>query len=91
MSKSKSRPRPEPTVATPFEQARDEMFQHIMNCEVIGSDAEHQAEWFEGTINYLAERYHELGERELKDLRVLGERFAQPPKRAAAQPATSAA
>ena len=80
MSKSKSRPRPEPTVATPFEQARDEMFQHIMNCEVIGSDTEHQAEWFEGTINYLAERSHELGER-----------FAQPPKRAAAQPATSAA
>ena len=91
MSKSKSRPRPEPTVATPFEQARDEMFQHIMRCEVIGSDSEHQAEWFEGTMSYLGERYHELGERELKDLRVLGERFAQPPKSAAAQPATSAA
>lgn len=91
MSKAKSRPRSEPNVQSPFEQARDEMFQHIMRCEVIGADAEHQAEWFEGTMSYLGERYHELGEKELKDLRVLGERFAQPPKSAAQQPATSVA
>ena len=91
MSKAKSRPRAEPNLASPFEQARDEMFQHIMRCEVIGADAQHQSEWFAGTMSYLGERYHELGETELKDLRVLGERFAQPPKSAAPQPTASVA
>lgn len=65
---------------TPFEQARDELFQHIMTCGVVGADAEHQHEWFEDTMKYFAERYPELSENHLKDLRKLGERFAQPPK-----------
>jgi hypothetical protein len=29
---------------------------------------------------YLTERYHELKPSEMEELRVLGERFAQPPK-----------
>ena len=91
MAKPKSRPRPEANVPSAFDQARDELFQHIMRCEVIGADAEHQAEWFSETLAYFGERYHELGERELADLRTLGERFAQPPKAAAAPAASSAA
>jgi hypothetical protein len=31
-------------------------------------------------MDYLAERYHELAPSEVGELRVLGERFAQPPK-----------
>jgi hypothetical protein len=31
-------------------------------------------------MGYLAERYHELSRSEIDELRVLGERFAQPPK-----------
>lgn len=79
MAKAKSK-RSSPASPTPFEQARDELFQHIMTCEVIGADREHQQEWFEETSKYLAARYPELGEPELKELRKLGERFAQPPK-----------
>jgi len=90
MAKPKSRPRPEANVPSAFDQARDELFQHIMRCEVIGADTEHQAEWFGETLAYFGERYHELGERELAELRTLGERFAQPPK-AAPAPATSSA
>jgi len=31
-------------------------------------------------MDYLTERYHELSPSEVGELRVLGERFAQPPK-----------
>jgi hypothetical protein len=67
---------------TPFEQARDELFQHIIRCGVIGADIEHQAEWFNDTMQYLEERYPELSETQMTELRTLGDRFAQPPKAA---------
>lgn len=79
MAKPKSR-KAGPAVPTPFEEARDELFQHIMQCGVVGADSEHQHEWFEETLKYLGERYPELGELQVKELRKLGERFAQPPK-----------
>ena len=65
---------------TPFEEARDEMFQHIMKCGVIEATPEDQKEWFDGTMTYLSERYHELSPRQIAELRVLGERFSQPAK-----------
>ena len=80
MAKQKSRRRRAVAEKTVFEQARDELFQHIMRCGVIGAEPEHQVEWFDDTMRYLSERYHELAEGELKDLRTLGERFAAPPK-----------
>jgi hypothetical protein len=81
MSK-KNRQRREVTPPTPFDQARDELFQQIMRCEVIGAAPEHQGEWFTETMAYFADRYPELKPADIKDLRVLGERFVQPPKRA---------
>ena len=65
---------------TPFDQARDEIFQHIIRCCVIGSAPEHQKEWFDQTIEYLEDRYHELSEAQVTELRTLGERFCQTPK-----------
>jgi hypothetical protein len=73
---------------SPFEEARDELFQHVMQCGVIGAEPEHQKEWFDNTVSYLTERYPELSPTQMQELRTLGERFAQPPKR---QAATSAA
>ena len=75
---------------SPFDQARDELFQHIMRCGVVGCEPEHMTEWFDETMKYMAERYHELGKKELTDLRVLGERFAQPAKRSEQTPAPTA-
>jgi hypothetical protein len=69
------------TQPSPFDQARDELFQHIMRCGVIGSEEEHMKEWFDETMTYLAERYHELNKKEVADLRTLGERFAAPTKK----------
>jgi len=81
MKTQKNRYRRNETPApTPFQEARDEMFQHIMKCGVIGSAPEDQQEWFDGTMAYLADRYHELGPKEIAELRVLGERFVQPAK-----------
>jgi hypothetical protein len=69
-----------PAAPTPFEEARDELFQQIMRCGVIGAAAAHQEEWFRETMAYLGDRYHELSPTELADLRTLGDRFVQPPK-----------
>jgi hypothetical protein len=65
---------------SPFAQARDELFQHIISCGVVGAEPDHQKEWFDETMTYMADRFHELDKRELGELRTLGERFAQPAK-----------
>ncbi|HMA19204.1 MAG TPA: hypothetical protein VKO87_00305 [Gemmatimonadaceae bacterium] len=81
MSKQKPRyTRSAPQAVTPFEEARDEMFQHIMKCGVIGATPDDQKDWFDATMTYLAERYHELSPKQISELRVLGERFSQPAK-----------
>lgn len=80
MTKLKQRPRRDVTQPTPYEEARDEMFQHIMQCGVIGSHPDDQKEWFDNTIQYMTSRYPELNAVQVKDLRTLGERFAQPPR-----------
>ena len=74
------RPSNEPS---PKDQARDELFQHIISCGVVGCDPAHQREWFDETMQYFTERYHELSAVEIAELRTLGERFAQPPRSAA--------
>lgn len=66
---------------TPFTQARDELFQHIISCAVVGAEPTDQKVWFDDTMAYMADRFHELDKRELGELRTLGERFAQPAKR----------
>jgi len=81
MNKQKNRfHKPPPRTAGPFEAARDELFQHIMRCGVIGSELTDQKEWFDNTLQYLEDRYHEISAADLGELRLLGERFAAPAK-----------
>ena len=81
MSTKKSpRPQRDTTGPSPFAQARDELFQHIIGCDVVGADPAHQKEWFDETMAYMSERFHELDSATLSELRTLGERFAQPAK-----------
>ncbi|PYP29996.1 MAG: hypothetical protein DMD47_10740 [Gemmatimonadetes bacterium] len=77
MAKKRSEPR---RVSTPtqFEQARDELFSHILRCGVLEAAPEHQKEWFDDTMLYLTDRYPELREPEIAELRVLGERYCRP-------------
>ncbi len=67
-----------PTERNAFEQARDELYSHILRCGVIEADPEHQKDWFDDTMDYLTDRYAGLTEDELTRLRDLGERFCQP-------------
>jgi hypothetical protein len=80
-----------PVEPSPFEQARDELFQHIMRCGVVGAEPEHVEEWFVETIKYMTERFPELSEQQITELQTLGKRFAQPPKARAETDAASAA
>lgn len=81
MAKTKNRMSKAPTAPSPFEEARDELFQHIMRCGVVGSNPEDQAEWFQETMAYMTERYPELSPEQIGELQQLGQRFAQPPKK----------
>lgn len=81
MAKQKNRTMKAPATPSPFEEARDELFQHIMRCGVVGSDPEHQEEWFNDTMAYMTDRYPELSPEQMAELRKLGTRFAQPPKK----------
>lgn len=80
MAKQKNRSKT-PTLPTPFEEARDELFQHIMRCGVVESAPEDQGEWFNATMQYMTDRFPELSGDQISELRKLGERFAQPPKK----------
>ena len=61
-----------------FEQARDELFSHILRCGVLEAVPQDQREWFDDTMEYLEERYEGLTPKELANLRELGERYCQP-------------
>jgi hypothetical protein len=80
-----------PAEPSPFEQARDELFQHIMRCGVVGAQPEHIEEWFADTIKYMSDRFPELSEQQVAELKTLGLRFAQPPKSRTESNAASAA
>jgi hypothetical protein len=67
--------------AASFTQARDELFSHILRCGVIDALPEHQKDWFDDTMGYVAERYEDLSKEELGQLRMLGERYCQPVRR----------
>ncbi len=75
---SKKKTRRETATATTFDQARDELFSHILRCQVLEALPEHQKEWFDDTMQYIGERYHDLAEEQVTQLRQLGERFCQP-------------
>lgn len=81
---TKKKIRRAPTVASTFDQARDELFSHILRCGVIEALPEHQKEWFDDTMQYLTERYEDLTDVELNSLRELGERYCQPVRRTTA-------
>jgi len=67
-----------PYIPTTFEQARDELFSHILRCGVLEAAEEHRTDWFDDTMDYLAERYDALTDGELNELRTLGERYCRP-------------
>ena len=79
---NKKKPQRDPE-AVSFAQARDELFSHILRCGVIDALPEHQKDWFDDTMQYIADRYEDLSKEQLAQLRTLGERYCQPVQRRA--------
>ena len=61
-----------------LERARDELFSHINRCDVLKAAEGEQREWMDETIDYIRERYPDLGEVDLSGLHEIGTRFCQP-------------
>ena len=59
-------------------RARDELFSHINRCGVLQATTEDRDVWMSETIEYLGERYPDLEDADLSDLRAVGIRFCQP-------------
>jgi hypothetical protein len=76
LTKKKAAPRT-PAMPTALDQARDELFSHILRCGVLDAATEHQKEWLDDTMQYIGERYA-LTPDQLAQVRVLGDRFCQP-------------
>jgi len=87
MTKKKT-PRSAPPAS--FDQARDELFSHILRCGVMEAEPEHQKDWFDDTMQYLTERYTDLAQEDLATLRTLGERYCRPVVQRQAEPVGSA-
>ena len=75
---------------TALDQARDELFSHILRCGVLEAAAEHQKEWMDDTMQYIGERYS-LTPEQLTQVRALGDRFCQPVVKRTATPAAGPA
>lgn len=79
---SNNRPRKQagraPAAPSAQDQARDELFSHILRCGVLEAEPQHQKEWMDDTMQYLADRYNDLTEEQLAEVRVLGERYCRP-------------
>ncbi|MDX2208630.1 MAG: hypothetical protein SFU57_13415 [Gemmatimonadales bacterium] len=78
MTKKKAAPRTPAAAPSALDQARDELFSHILRCGVLEADPEHQKEWMDDTMQYVTDRYPDLKAEQLATVRTLGERFCQP-------------
>ena len=61
-----------------FAQARDELFSHINRCGVLSATDDDRTTWMTETIDYIGERYPDLGDPDLRELHAVGIRFCQP-------------
>lgn len=60
------------------ERARDELFSHINRCGVLQAADGDQEQWLAETMDYLAERYPDLEESDLRELYNVGLTFCRP-------------
>lgn len=63
---------------TAIDRARDELFSQIRHCGVLEATGDQRDNWFRDTMQYMAERYPELGTDDLGQLEELGRRYCQP-------------
>ncbi|MEJ2203989.1 MAG: hypothetical protein P8170_07755 [Gemmatimonadota bacterium] len=55
--------------------ARDELFSHVIRCDVLEAHMSARLEWLEETLDYMRLRYPQLTDLQAEQLDVLGQRF----------------
>lgn len=63
---------------TDLDRARDELMSHVIRCEVLEATMEHRVEWLNDTLDYMAERYPQLGDLQMAQLEMMGRQFIKP-------------
>ncbi len=63
---------------TLLDRARDELFSHVIRCEVLEAHMDDRKDWLADTMDFMAHRYPQLSEIELAQLEVMGQRFIKP-------------
>ena len=63
---------------TPMDRARDELFSHVIRCDVLDAHMEDRLEWLDETMDFMAQRHPHLTDLQLAQLEVLGRRFIKP-------------
>lgn len=63
---------------TPLDIARDELFSHVIRCDVLEATLDDREEWLGETMEYMADRHPHLTGIELAQLEVMGSRFIKP-------------
>ncbi len=63
---------------TLLDRARDELFSHVIRCDVLEAHMDDRKDWLNDTMDFMAHRYPQLNEIELAQLEVMGQRFIKP-------------
>jgi hypothetical protein len=63
---------------TLLDRARDELFSHVIRCEVLEAHMDDRKDWLADTMDFMAHRYPQLSEIQLAQLEVMGQRFIKP-------------
>lgn len=61
-----------------LERARDELFSHVIRCDVLAASMPERHDWLDDTIKYMAHRHPHLSELQLAQLDSMGRRFIRP-------------
>lgn len=63
---------------TLLDRARDELFSHVIRCDVLEAHMDDRKDWLADTMDFMAHRYPQLSEIQLAQLEVMGQRFIKP-------------
>lgn len=63
---------------TLLDRARDELFSHVIRCDVLEAHMDDRTDWLADTMDFMAHRYPQLSEIQLAQLKVMGQRFIKP-------------
>ena len=62
----------------PMNRARDELFSHVIRCDVLDATLSDRHDWLDETMDYMAHRHPHLSDLQLAQLELIGRRFIAP-------------